>query len=468
MLHRYLQTCVRAITTVTLLGCTWLIRADIGEGDVRVSSLVGGAGDTVNGVRIQADGSLILAANISDGPLAKLATGAAGNGIIVRLSPEGKPLSALRLARQVRDLAIDGQDNIYVAAGLDGAFKLDRLGNKILWKKDTEGPCVRIDASADGHCAALRYGKDDDSTPGAGLVYIIDPSGKDIGNFKGRHNTLDVAIDGKSQTVITIGWRQANAFDGKKKEPVQIAHLTGRGYDGTEKYHLYDWSVDTNADNFINKATNNMADTRGYRCALGADGKVVCAFEAAGGNHIFRYEPTLLDGKFVAIGSKKAKGDQYHNFANSRSEHKTVLSRYEPGTGACLQVQEFTGRLPNGKANAVRVKDGAVAGQADGSVLLSGTSASGLPITFNPPGTGDYIGGGFVLRLTPGLDKREFCLRIQPGALCRAVDSRKIGNKTIIACGGTTSAKEEGFWLKNSLQTQAAPASGFVWVLSLP
>jgi hypothetical protein len=85
---------------------------------------------------------------------------------------------------------------------------------------------------------------------------------------------------------------------------VQFAHLTGHGYDGAEKYHLYDWSADKEAPDFINKPTNNMADTRGYRVAVGADGTLVCAFEAAGGNHIFRYEPKLASGEWVAAKGK--------------------------------------------------------------------------------------------------------------------------------------------------------------------
>ncbi len=435
------------------------------EANVAVSAPFGGAGDAVNGVRIQADGTIVIGGNLSDGPLDKQATGS-GKGVVIRLSTAGKVLSVNRVSEAVHDIAIDAAGNIYVAAGNDGAIKLDPMGTKLLWKKPTEGVCARIDASGDGHCAALRYGKDTDSTPGAGKVYVFDPKGTELGNFSGRHNTLDVAIDGASKTVITIGWRQANAFDGKKKFPVQISHLTGRAYDGTEKYHLYDWSNDTKADNFLNKPSNNMADTRGYRCSMGADGKLYAAFEAAGGNHIFRYEPVLIDGKWTAAKEKKAKGDNHHNFANSRAEHKTVMAQFQPGTGAFLLSQEFCGRLSSGKANAVRVKNGAIAAGANGAVYLAGIAASGLPMTYAPAGTGDYNGGGFVLGMEPGLAKREFCLRVQPGANVEALDVRKVGDKTIVACGGRTSEKDDGFFVKNGLQDKAPPGSAFVFVLS--
>jgi hypothetical protein len=310
----------------------------------------------------------------------------------------------------------------------------------------------------------LNHDRDNDTTPGAGLVLVLGPDGRPAGSFPGRHNTIDVAVDGASKTVVTIGWRQANAFDGKRKEPVQIAHLTGRGYDGTEKYHLYDWSVDTNAPGFINKPSNNMADTRGYRCATGADGKLYAAFECAGGNHIFRYEPRLVNHAWVGAGDKKARGDSYHAFHNSRAEHKTYVARFDPATGEFLRGQEFTARLPNGRANAVRVKGGAVAAGVDGAVYLGGTSASGLPVSFTPPATGDYAGGGFLLGLKPALDGRLFCVRLQAGAETHAVDARQIEGRTVIFCGGTASAKPEPFWTRNAIQTEAIPKSGFIAV----
>ncbi len=377
--------------------------AAISESNFTTCSLLGGATDSVCGTRIQSDGSIVLAANVSTGPVAASARGAAaGRGMVVRLSPDGtKLLSARRVADEVRDLALDAQDNIYVACGNQGAIKLDPIAGKELWKQSTESLCVRLDAAADGACALLNYSKDDDSTPGAGRVLVLDANGQPLGSFKGRHNTIDVALDGRSQTVVTIGWRQAKAFDGQRQQPVQISHLTGRSYDGAEKYHLYDWSVNPEAPDFLNKPSNNMADTRGYRCAMGADGKLYTAFECAGGNHIFRYEPRLVNGAWVEAKGKKAKGDQYHAFYNSRAEHKTFVAQFDPATGEYLRGQEFTGRLSSGRANAVRVKNGTIAAGADGSVFVGGTAASGLPVSFTPPGTGDYTGGGFLLGLNP-------------------------------------------------------------------
>lgn len=68
-----------------------------------VSSL-GGPGDSVQGAVIQADGTIVLAANISAGPLAKTGAG----GIVLWLGNHGTTLiRAQRVAAEVRDLAQD-------------------------------------------------------------------------------------------------------------------------------------------------------------------------------------------------------------------------------------------------------------------------------------------------------------------------------------------------------------------------
>lgn len=77
--------------------------------------------------------------------------------------------------------------------------------------------------------------------------------------------------DSVSKTVIQTGFRNAHAFDGKKTYPVQIAYIRSHCYDGERKWTDYDWSTDQQSDRFLNKPTNNMADSRGDRCAIGRD-----------------------------------------------------------------------------------------------------------------------------------------------------------------------------------------------------
>lgn len=433
-------------------------------------SYVGQLGDSVQGVRIQSDGTLVMAANVVGGPFNEAVKGAPGEGkgLVVRLSSDGnKILSAIRVGRMVRDLAIDARDNIYVAA--DCAIKLDPAASKIVWKKDVGGACDRIDAGADGYCAALRYSEEGDTKTGTGTIFVFDPDGKAVADFRGHNNTLDLCVDAASKTLVHIGWRQANAFDGKKKYPVQIAYLQGRSYRGDVKYTLYDWSTDATSPSFINKPTNNMADTRGYRCAIGGDGRLCCVFECAGGNHIFRYEPQLVDGQWADAADRRPKGDKYQEFFSSRSEHKTFIGRYDPTSGKYLAGQQFCGRLANNRANTVRVKNGAVAGGESGMVIVGGVSASGLPISFFPPNSGDYAGGSYLLALQANFKDRLFCTRFQGGGCTHAVDTRKVRGRWIFAAGGTTSDKrEEALTPLAAIQPKGEAGSGFLAVLSRP
>ncbi len=431
-------------------------------------TFVGNSGDSVQGMAIQSDGSLVVAANVSNGPFAPEKNKETQPGLVIRLSSDGKKiLSVLPVAEKVRDLAIDAQDNIYVAADKSGAIKVNPDAGKIIWQRELEnGLCCRIDAGGDGNCVALQYSRDDLTSTGLGMLYVFDKAGKEIAHFPGHRNTLDVTIDAKSQTVIHIGWRQANAFDGKRKFPVQIAYVQGRDYQGKVKYTLYDWSTDREAPNFLNRPTNNMADTRGYRCSLGHDGLLYCAFECAGGNHIFRYEPQLVKGDWVSAGKKRPKIDKYHEFYNSRAEHKPFFGVYEPATGKLLRGQQYAARLSTGRANAVRVRSGAIAASGKGVLVAGGTSPSGLPLSFIPPGTGDYTGGSWLLVLQPDLSERLFSTRMQPGGKPHAIAAREVNGKLIVAFGGTTNSQSnEEFWTHNDLQPNGEPACGFLAVM---
>ena len=244
---------------------------------------VGRRDDGVEGVAIQSDGTIVVAANVASGPFVagQVRELGKGPGVVIRLAPDSKKiLSVVRVAQRLRNLALDQVDRIFLAADNDGAICMDGKAERVLGKQAVGGRCARIAAAADGHCAALRYGKDDDTATGAGQVTVFDPQGKKIGDFAGHRNTLDVCLDNRSRTVVLIGWRQANAFDSLKTYPVQIAYVRGCSYTGKVKYTWYDWPTEQDPPGFINRPTNNMANTRGYRCAIGRDGRLYCGFSA--------------------------------------------------------------------------------------------------------------------------------------------------------------------------------------------
>jgi hypothetical protein len=423
------------------------------------ASLLGGAGnaDAVRGARIQSDGSIVLAVNLSAlqwaGAAQTLLNGAsdASEGAIIRLSADGRSVKTItRVAARINDVSIDGQDNIYVAAWSDGLLKLSPDAGTLAWRLP-QTRTLRVDAATDGTVAALvtTASDPDTSAPGAGQLVVVGPDGAPRAAVPGRHNTLDVCVDGATQRVVSIGWRQASVAG----VPVQIAYLKAIDFAGADQYTLYDWSTTSGDARFINTPTNNMADTRGYRCSIGADGRLYAAFEAAGGNHIFRYSPIDINARVTLAG-----GDQWQTFSNTRSEHKTVFARFDIASGAFLAGQEYLARLgpdKNNAGNALRVDKGAISADASGRVYIGGASAWGLPMPPHPRFTPSpekqtfnhlesdaaaYLGGAWLTVFSPDFKTREFTTRLATGGSTYAIDARQVGSGIVIAAGGVAAA----------------------------
>ncbi|MHC4200741.1 MAG: hypothetical protein ACYSU0_12180, partial [Planctomycetota bacterium] len=130
----------RCVGGIALLVAAVALRPPEARGEssgygIAVSSYLGGSrfDDSVVGSRIQSDGTIVLTANV--GADFRLSIGAAGGrraaargraanqggGVVVRLSPDGRKLLSLRpIGGELKDMAIDGEDNIYLAAGARG------------------------------------------------------------------------------------------------------------------------------------------------------------------------------------------------------------------------------------------------------------------------------------------------------------------------------------------------------------
>lgn len=426
--------------------------------DFTASSYLGEAGfdDAVVGTCVQSDGTIVLAVNLGPAVRKKLGAEGSGAGCIVRVSPDGaKVLSAVSRASQLFDLAIDADDNLLLAAGEDGLIKASPDGLKTIWTAKP-GNVTRVDAAGDGHAACIVERK----------IHVFDAAGKPLGSASGGQYTCDVCIDGRSKTVVQTGFRNAHAFDGKKTYPVQICYVHGHAYDGKRKWTAYDWSTERSSDRFLNKPTNNMADSRGDRCSIGHDGKLYVTFQVAGGNHIFRYHPRDIMREVQLAG-----GDAHHQFHNSRAEHKCFFARFEPATGDFLAGQQFCGRLSSGRANAVVTKDGDIAADAQGRVYVVGRAAAGLPLSMNPT-SGEYTGGGFLLVMSADLKQRLLCTRTCDGrGSPHAVDVRTVAGQTRAVYAG--SGMTDGMFTRNAVQPtpgdtsdeKDAPKDGFFAVV---
>jgi len=398
--------------------------------EITASSYIGGSGDddSVRGCGIQSDGTVVLAANISDaipgGVEPALLNGAtqSSNGAIIRLSSDGTTvLSVTRLADLLLDMALDDSDNIHVALWTQGMAKLDPTATSILWKKE-QGNVNRIDAGPSGYCITLVTEEAEPDTyqnvfaPSIHNIRVYTPNGNELGNFPGYHMTFDICIDEATQTICHIGFKQCH--DRVIGEPVQISYVQGVTYGGNILWTTYDWSVDPDSDRYLNKPENNMADTRGYRCCIGRDGKLYCVFECAGGNHIFRYNPFNIMSRVDIVG-----GDEWFEFWNTKYEHKTFIGRYEPTSGEYLLGQQFCCRLEDYRGNMARVLLGQVCADELGRVYVGGRASWGLPIPGHPrytPALGQiafnpldgYLGGGFFLVLAQDFKTRSYCTRL--------------------------------------------------------
>jgi hypothetical protein len=296
-------------------------------------------------------------------------------------------------------------------------------------------------------------------------VYVLQNNGADVTDFGGLHKSQDVAIDDATQLVFSTGFK--NNHSGCN--PVQVAYLRAHSFDGTQQWKNYDWAG-TMLDNCDGDGyENNMADTRGYRVSVGDDGKLYCAFESAGGNHIFRRHPRDLSKSVTIVG-----GDFWHEWYNTRSEHKTFFARFEPDDGEYLLGQQFCTRYCatatdcKCTGNAVRVKNGNISADVNGNVYLVGTSASGLPIpdysdcksfttpqggsAYNPFDVKTYSGGAYILVMDSSFSTRLYCTRLSGGTTNGVGTRLSTDGTTTVAWAGEvkmlgTDFKDNKQWL---------------------
>ncbi|WP_439629385.1 Ig-like domain-containing protein [Gemmata sp.] len=424
------------------------------------SSYLGGAAsdDGVRGTAIRADGTTVLGAVIGDAnpggvtPILLNGATAQSRGAVVRLSGDGRTvLSVTRVAANISDMSTDAQGNIYLATGAGGVVKLDPTASVVLWTK--AGRADRIDAAPSGIVAALGgsgFAANGTGFTNAGTVTVYDPAGTVLGSFgsHGGRGTYDVAVDDATRSVFTTGFRQTNGPSGN---PVQISYLRSQWYDGTQKWKAYDWTaaqVDDPRQGGTGP-TNNMADTRGLRLDMGADGKLYVAYQAAGGNHIFRYDPFDINKPAPIVG-----GDKYHQFYNTKSEHKTVFAKYDPATGAVLLQQQLVNRLTAGGGNSINLNAGGdIQADEQGRVYLTGASASGMPVTFEPLAPGSYTGGAFLYVMSADFKTRLLVTRVGGGSgLSVAARTLPGESQTRLVYGGRTDANP--IWTDNPVQSQ--------------
>ncbi|MCD8481767.1 MAG: discoidin domain-containing protein [Verrucomicrobia bacterium] len=400
---------------------------------LNISTYLGAAGtnDTFSGAAHQSDGTIVLTGIVDPTlfpgtpPIHWLNGSQSGQrGVVVRLSSDAQQvLGVTVVGNQALDLAIDAEDRIYVAAGTAGAVVLDPTATQVLFSATYPTRLAhRIDAAPGGAFAVVASTQTDwlNERIGNVIVPIYDAAWQLQSSLGGPAFTRDLAICEINEIVVLIGFKNIVDMDMPpwssqfgETNPVDIPILIGRNFDGTLRWRGYDWEkfVD-NPERHLNSSANNMADTRGHRIVIGPDGYVYAAFEFDGGNHPLRYSPLNINEN---IQNRIVGGDNFHNAANTGTLPKVFVGRFEINTGEMLLGQQLINRNAGNVESTLRIKNGALFVDNARFIHLSGTSASGLPMTLEPLVGVNYSGGAWYMVLSPDMRSRELVTRFGSG-----------------------------------------------------
>jgi MYXO-CTERM domain-containing protein len=409
------------------------------------SYLGGSAGGAVPSAAILSDGTVVLAAQIGDsvpgGKMPILLNGAtaASGGAIVRLSANGKEvLSVTRVAEDVREVSVDGSDNIYVAALLGGLLKLSADGSQLLWKKSDGGICFRVDAGENGEAAALYDNSDDPTSVRAAkgapaAVFVYDASGATLGNFsvkRGDGGSNDLALDAGAKTVFVGGYKNTSQNGG-----LTVPFINAFGYaGGAPKWTDYDHAY---AAVF---ASTDIADSFVSRLHFGPDGKLYALGYEAGGNTVWRRDPKDLS-KMSALDAI----DEYNDGSRMGGPaNRGFYARFSPSDGSFEGGALYQAVTPD-KAVAYN-KTGLFLDTADGDIkadavgrvyIVSAKNGKVLPYTFDPLGLltadgGKGANGAGLTILAPDLKSRLYVtsfVNTNPGGRGQSVAVRQIAGQ---------------------------------------
>ncbi len=393
---------------------TLMLLADSTSGQVLLSTYLGGPGaDQMTGARVLSDGAIVVGGTMPGGNLGTSvrvpAQQGVGDGILIRLSADAeRVLSVTRLEGSVVDLDADAQDNIYVT-GSSGSVKLSPKTGKRFWTISVGGAEARIAAARNG-CAAVLAGK---------KITLVGPDGATRESWEvGADRVNDVACDPKSDLTFVTGFHNRwGTPPGQKSYPVQMAFVYAFDEEGNKVWGAYDWKGQEVADLHL------MADTRGYRLAMGGDGKLYVAGESAGGNTMWSRQSQNLQAELPL-----AKGDQYQVAYNTRANHITFVGRLDPKSGKAEAGMVLLARLSDGKGNTIRPRG--LAADESGRVYVGGASASYPPESANAFG-GDFEGGGAFFCVFDPNFKRLYATKFCSGTTLAIA----VGNKSVLAVG---------------------------------
>ncbi len=390
---------------------------------------LGGVGhDEARGVDFTTDNSVVACGNFKNlqtrGAKTATLTGIAttASGKILKMSADGaKVLNELTLGDRIDDCQMlrdpSGSNNPYrdrlVVGGTFGVAVIDPAKMRLEWSAVLPGPVgngkseggqTRVSINRQGLVAAVRNN----------TVTLLDNKGVVKQTLPiDRTFVTDVAIDPVRPQLYVVGFsNRKNVND--KNNPVQVPFMYALD---TAKLNFqwrtwdYDANLLTAPATDTTKARNDMADSRLYRVVVGGDGKIAVLGENAGGNTVFRW-----NGKDF-VTQTQIKYDAYSDTYNSKSPHMLYFAKVDAMTGVVIAGQDAVPRLPEpkpgqtGLANAIRGKDGSIAVDRQGNLLIGGIAAYGTPERdenkFNGESVATYQGDDMVfLHISADLKQR--------------------------------------------------------------
>jgi hypothetical protein len=356
---------------------------------------LGGVGhDEARGVDFTTDNSVMACGNFKNLQTrgAKAVTldqvAATASGKILKMSPDGaKVLNEMTLGDRIDDCQMwrDPSGNKYrdrlVVGGSFGVVVIDPAKMLAQWSAVLPGPAgngkseggqTRVSINSQGLVAAVRNN----------IVTLLDSKGTVKQTLPiDRTFVTDVAMDPVRPQLYIVGFsNRKNVND--NNNPVQVPFMYALD---TAKLNFqwrtwdYDANLLTAPATDTTKARNDMADSRLYRVVVGGDGRIAVLGENAGGNTVFRW-----NGKDFSTQTQ-IKYDAYSDTYNSKSPHMLYFAKVDAMTGVVIAGQDAVPRLPEpkpgqtGLANAFRSKDGSIAVDHQGNLLIGGIAAYGTP-----------------------------------------------------------------------------------------
>lgn len=228
------------------------IRAEANRLDL--STYLGNASDdeSIHQVAYQSDNTLVVAAILDPAVLTDLFPSVSAvylndattgdRGIVARFTETGDTLLSLAVVGEAAvDLSLDGSDNIHVAAGPDGAVKLNPGGNSVLWSHSLPATRAhRIDSGPNGTTVVIYSAQADygDKQLFGAQIALIDHTGTQLNILSGAGSfTTDACIHEPSQTVTLVGFKNFHT----DSNPVDVPVMHGRDYANNLVYRAYDW-----------------------------------------------------------------------------------------------------------------------------------------------------------------------------------------------------------------------------------